>query len=130
MVVFLLIGLGVQAVSGLFGNDEIFNAGPLVSYVTKNVSLQLTSLHRHLFYWLAAAIALHVLAVVAHRMFDQSDLVRAMFTGRKQRSSAADAEADDITSSRTWLAVLLTIAIATALAFVVTHAPIPLDDTY
>lgn len=128
MVVFLLIGLGVQAVSGLFGNDEIFNTGPLAGLVTKEMSLRLTSLHRHLFYWIAAAIALHVLAVFAHRMFDQSDLVRAMFTGRKQRRSAADA--DDISSSRSWLAVLLTIALAGTLAFVVTHAPIPIDDTF
>jgi cytochrome b len=128
MVVFLLIGLCVQAATGLFGNDEIFNRGPLAGYVTKDMSLRLTSLHRHLFYWIAAAIAVHVLAVVAHRIFDQSDLVRAMFTGRKRRSSAADA--DDISSSRTWLAFLLMMATAGALAFVVTHAPIPIDDTF
>ncbi|WP_020176370.1 cytochrome b/b6 domain-containing protein [Methyloferula stellata] len=128
MVVFLLIGLGVQAVTGLFGNDDIFNIGPLAGYVTKDMSLRLTSLHRHSFYWIAAAIAVHVLAVVAHRIFDQSDLVRAMFTGRKRRSSAADA--GDISSSRTWLAFLLTVTIAGALAFVVTHAPIAVDDTF
>jgi cytochrome b len=128
MVVFLLAGLAVQAVTGLFGNDEIFNTGPLVGYVTKDVSLRLTSLHRHLFYWIAAAITLHVLAVVAHRVFDQSDLVRAMITGRKQ-SHRAEA-ADHISSSRIWLAVLLTVAITGVLAFVVTHAPVPADDSF
>jgi cytochrome b561 len=115
-------------VTGLFGDDEIFNTGPLVGYVTKDVSLRLTSLHRHLFYWIAAAITLHVLAVVAHRFFDQSDLVRAMITGRKQRRSAA--KIDDISSSRIWLAVLLIAAIAGALAVVVTHAPAQFDDTF
>jgi cytochrome b len=128
MVIFLLIALGVQAVSGLFGNDEIFNTGPLVGYVTKNTSLWLTSLHRRLFYWIAAAIALHVLAVAAHRFFDQSDLVRAMITGRKQSRHGEDAKA--ISSSRVWLAIVLMGALAGALSFVVTHAPVLTDDAF
>jgi cytochrome b len=128
MVVFLLVGLAVQAVTGLFGDDEIFNTGPLIGYVTKDMSLKLTSLHRHLFYWIAAAIALHVLAVVAHRVFDRSDLVRAMITGCKQNRHGEAVET--ISSSRTWLAVLLTIAIAGVLAFVVIHAPVPVDDSF
>ncbi len=128
MVVFLLIALGVQAVSGLYGDDEIFNTGPLVGYVTKDMSLWLTSLHRHLFYWIAGAIALHVLAIVAHRIFDKSDLVKAMITGRKQ--GRYDGNANSISSSRTWVALVLIAAIAGALAFVVMHAPIPMDDSF
>jgi len=61
MVVTLLAALGIQAFSGLFGNDEIFNVGPLYGYVSKEVSLQLTSLHRKLFYWIMAAAAIHIL---------------------------------------------------------------------
>jgi len=128
MVIFLLIVLAVQAVSGLFGNDEIFNAGPLVGLVSKDTSLSLTSLHRHLFYWIAAAIALHISAVIAHRIFDRSDLVRAMITGRKKHRSTEKVE--DISSSRIWLALALIIAIAGALAFIMSHAPVPLDDTF
>jgi len=128
MVVFLLAGLAVQAMTGLFGNDEIFNIGPLAGFVTIATSLRLTSLHRHLFYWVSAAIALHILAVIAHRVFDQSDLVRAMITGRKEYQGAG--EAADISSSRIWLAIALVIVIAGALAFIVSHAPVPLDDTF
>jgi cytochrome b len=128
MVVLLLIILGTQAVTGLFSNDEIFNTGPLYGYVSKDLSLRLTSLHRHLFYWIAAAVAIHILAVIAHRIFDQSDLVRAMITGRKARRHGAEFEA--ISSSRIWLAVLLTLVIAGALAWIVRYAPVPIDDTF
>jgi cytochrome b len=128
MVVFLLIVLAAQAITGLFSNDEIFNVGPLYGYVTKDLSLRLTSLHRHLFYWIAAAIAMHVLAVAGHRVFDQSDLVRAMITGRKARQHAAEVES--ISSSRTWLAALMIIVIAAGLAWIIGHAPAAVDDTF
>jgi cytochrome b len=128
MVVLLLSGLAVQALTGLFGNDEILNTGPLVGYVTKDVSLWLTSLHRHLFYLIAIAIAVHVLAVIAHRFFGEPDLMRAMITGYKR--GAHDDGAYSISSSRTWLAVLSVMLIAAALAFIVRHAPMPVDDSF
>ena len=128
MVVTLLAALGIQALSGLFGNDEIFNVGPLYGYVSKEVSLQLTSLHRKLFYWIMAAAAIHILAVIAHYVFERRNLLHAMITGHKPPDSVAETEA--IASSRTWLAVLVTLALAGALAWVVTHAPAPLDDSF
>lgn len=128
MVALLLIILGAQAVTGLFSNDDIFNTGPLYGYVTKDVSSRLTSLHRNLFYWIAAAIAVHVLAVIAHRAFGDRGLVRAMFTGRKQHPGEGVAES--VASSRIWLAVLLSVAIAGVLAWVVQHAPVSVDDVF
>ncbi len=44
MVIALLGAIFVQAATGLFGNDEIFNVGPLYGYVTNELSLQLTSI--------------------------------------------------------------------------------------
>ncbi|MDR3461664.1 MAG: cytochrome b/b6 domain-containing protein [Beijerinckiaceae bacterium] len=122
MVVALLVGLGAQAALGLFANDEIMNTGPLYGYVTKEASLLFTSIHRQLFYGLAGAVALHVSAVIAHRVFKNENLVRAMITGRKPTSAVAAGEA--ITSSRVWLAVLVGLGLALALAYVVGHAPV------
>lgn len=124
MVVVLLAGLGLQAVLGLFANDEIFNVGPLYGYVSKERSLLLTSLHRQFFYWILAAVALHVLAVVAHGRFGGDGLVKAMVTGRKPYGRSADA----IGSSRTWLALLLSVALAGALAVIVSGAPEPSEE--
>lgn len=125
MVLGLLVTLGTQAGIGLFSNDEIFNAGPLYGYVSKELSLQLTSLHRHLFYWIIGAVAVHIAAVAAHQLFDKANLVYAMFTGRKSLASAA--ESGGISSSRTWLAVVLIVALSAGLAWVIRHAPVPVD---
>lgn len=121
MVIALLAGAAVQASTGLFANDEIFNVGPLYGLVTQEQSLELTSLHRRLFYVLLAAIAAHVLAVVAHRLFKGENLVRAMITGKKPAALVPEGEA--IASSRLWLAAPLLLLVAAALAWVILHAP-------
>lgn len=128
MVVLLLAMLLVQAVIGLFGNDEIFNFGPLYGYVSNARSLALTSLHRKLFYWILAAIALHVLAVAYHRFFKGERLVSAMWHGRKPAAVVPAAEA--IRSSRLWLALLLLAVLSAALAWIVIHAPVPATDSF
>ena len=128
MVVALLIALALQALCGLFGNDEIFNFGPLYGYVSKARSLQLTSFHRKLFYWIAGAVAVHVLAVLWHRWRYREALVTAMFTGRKPAGLVAAAE--EITSSRLWLATFIVVAVIVVLTWVIRAAPQPAGNFF
>jgi len=122
MVLALLATLFVQAASGLFSNDEIFNTGPLVAWVSEEFSLQLTAVHQRLFDWIVAAILIHVLAILAHRWLGGDNLVRAMWTGRKPASALQRDEA--IGSSRPWLALLLLAIVIAALAWLVAQAPV------
>jgi len=124
MVVTLLALVALQALFGLFANDEIFNAGPLAGLVTKSVSLGLTSLHRKIFYWIAAAVALHVAAVLAHVRFKRENLILAMITGRKPAHLVHLGEA--IPSSRSLHAVALFVAVVASLAVLLQLAP-PVD---
>lgn len=123
MVIALLLALFTQALTGLFANDEIFNFGPLYGHISNERSLQLTSLHRQLFYWILAAAVLHILAVVAHRIFKKENLVAAMLTGHKPASHVPAEES--IRSSRLWLALIIVIALCAVLAWLVVHAPQP-----
>lgn len=123
MVIVLLITLLIQAGTGLFGNDEIFNVGPLYGYISNELSLQLTTLHRQLFYWILGAVVVHILAVIAHLLIKRERLVRAMITGRKPHPH--NGAADGIHSSRIWLATLLVIVVVGVLTSVVLHAPAP-----
>jgi cytochrome b len=127
MVVVLLVALLVQSVTGLFGNDEIFNFGPLYGYVSNELSLELTDLHRSLFDWILIAVGLHIVAVIAHRVFKGEDLIKAMFTGRKPASIVKPQE--EISSSRLWLALVILAVVIAVLAWYVKNAPVPaLDD--
>jgi cytochrome b len=123
MVVLLLAALLAQGVTGLFSNDEIFNTGPLYGYISDELSLALTSWHRRLFDWILVAVALHMLAVVGHRLFAGHDLVGPMFSGRKPAALVAEHEA--ISSSRLWLATILLATLVGTIGWLVAQAPEP-----
>ncbi|RYG18024.1 MAG: cytochrome B [Chitinophagaceae bacterium] len=126
MVVIFLVTLFAQAVTGLFSNDEIFNVGPLYNYVSAELSLQLTSLHRQLFYWIMGAVVLHVLAVLIHVFFKRENIIKSMITGNKPRSFYS--EVRPLKSSRVWLALLIIILVAAGLAWIIFQAPEPIMD--
>ena len=121
MVIILLVAILLQAITGLFTNDEIFNLGPLYAYVSDELSLELTSVHRQLFYWILGAIGLHIAAVLFHVFFKRDNIIKAMFTGEKDVHDAKDIK--PIKSSRIWLAIIIIVVLAIALAWVISTAP-------
>jgi cytochrome b len=121
MVIILLAAILVQAITGLFTNDEIFNLGPLYAYVSDELSLELTSLHRQLFYWILGAIGLHIAAVLFHVFFKRDNIIKAMFTGTKDVHDAKDVR--PIKSSRIWLAISIVVILALILAWIISTAP-------
>jgi cytochrome b len=129
MVVMLLITILIQGITGLFANDEIFNLGPLYAYINDDLSLQLTSLHRQLFYWILGAVTLHILAVIVHVIVKRDNIIKSMFTGKKN-VPAAEAEGaslpDDqvaIGSSKIWRAFVILITLIAILTTVLLTAP-------
>lgn len=121
MVIVLLSALLLQAITGLFTNDEIFNLGPLYAYVTDELSLRLTSLHRQLFYWILGAILLHIAAVLFHQFLKRDNIISAMFTGKKAAKGLENEKSID--SSKLWLAIILLVVLSLILAWVVVSAP-------
>lgn len=89
MVIVLLLLVAVQAGSGLFANDDIFNEGPLYSLVGKDTSDLLTFIHKRNFNLLLLAVGLHVVAVLLY-LWRGENLLKAMFTGRKPAGSYED----------------------------------------
>jgi cytochrome b len=121
MVLALLALLLVQAVTGLFANDQIMASGPLYGYVSSATSDRLTTLHKQLFDLLVWAIALHVTAAFFYLLVRRDNLIVPMITGRKSADAVPPEER--ISSSRTWLAALLLAAFAVVLYAVIRTAP-------
>jgi cytochrome b len=120
MVLLLLLLLLAQSVTGLFANDQISNAGPLFGYVSNNTSDELSSWHHRIFNFLLAAIALHVFAVLIYRVIRRENLVTPMITGRRSGVPSGG----EIERSRTWLALLILLLLAAALALIIWAAPV------
>lgn len=126
MVLLLLLLMLVQAITGLFSNDEIFNTGPLYGYISNELSLQLTGIHKDLFYWIAAAVALHVIAIFFYLIVKRENLIKAMITGKKPRAGYEGARS--IESSKIWLALVLVVIISAVLAWIIVSAPEAIMD--
>lgn len=120
-VVAMLGLLLLQAVTGLFGNDDIFNSGPLYGYVSKALSDSLTRLHKGNFDWLLVLIGLHIAAICYYQFVRREDLLRPMWTGRKPAPQVPAQE--EIASQRIWLAIVLAGIAAAILWRVIATAP-------
>ena len=79
----LLALLSAQAVTGLFGNDDIAFAGPLNHLVDDGLGSRVTGWHRLLADGLFVLLALHVLAIAFHVVVKRHRLIRPMITGRQ-----------------------------------------------
>ena len=82
-VMAMLASLLVQAVTGLFSNDDILTKGPLARTVSKATSDRLTAIHDLNATVLYVLIGVHLLAILFYLLVQKENLVRPMLTGRK-----------------------------------------------
>ena len=114
MVLGLLALLAVQVVTGLCANDDGETEGPLMKFISKGLSDQLSKVHDVNFKLIMIAVGLHILAVIAYAVFKGHNLVRPMITGRKRLPAATPAP-----RMVHPVAGLVVLAIAAAIVFVI-----------
>lgn len=108
-VLAMLISLMVQAVTGLFANDDIFTQGPLYHWVGKAASDGLTRIHRVNHDVLLLLVGLHLIAVFFYLIIKHDNLIRPMLTGYKLGNSTDQ-------NSTNPLGIALLVAVLTAIA--------------
>lgn len=82
-VMAMLASLLVQAVTGLFSQDDILTKGPLVPFVSDAFSKTMTGIHEINSTVLLILIGLHLTAIAVYTFGKGEKLVPAMLTGRK-----------------------------------------------
>jgi cytochrome b len=87
-VMAMLASLLVQALTGLFANDDVMMEGPLVKHVPGRFSEIATSIHDANGWLLAGLALLHVLAVLFYLVVRRQNLIAPMLTGRKADAPA------------------------------------------
>ena len=88
----LLFSVGLQAVTGLFANDDIAFEGPFAKYVSNEMVELLTSIHYFNENILIALIALHLCAIVYYQKFKGENLIRPMLLGDKEIDPSEEAK--------------------------------------
>lgn len=119
-VIALLTVILIQALTGLFADDDIFFQGPLAKYVSNDTVALLTSIHRFNQYLIFALVGLHLAAIAYYYFVKRENLVEPMVTGDKL-IAAAPTLAETIDSSRQRiLAIILFLLISLGLYFLIT----------
>jgi cytochrome b len=109
-VLALLGVLSLQAVTGLFVTDDIAFRGPLYALAGKDLSGQLTAIHRQLGDVLLVLVGLHIAAIAVYQFVLKKRLVRAMVTGVTEAPAALN---KPLTGGG-WKALLAAVALAIA----------------
>ncbi len=95
-----------QVITGLYANDDIANEGPLVKFISKELSDRITSIHKDVTSTLIyVLIALHVAAVAFYYFRKKQNLVKPMITGDHEVNFDAPAANDS------WAMRMLALAI-------------------
>jgi cytochrome b len=123
----LLFFLGVQAVTGLFVDDEIAFQGPFAKYVSNAVVSFFSEIHEGNQVVIYLLITIHILAIAYYRKFKGENLVKPMITGDKEIDPSEEASylPSDLGHSskdgalQRVLALLLLSLIALAVAYLI-----------
>ena len=99
----MLLALLIQAVTGLFANDDILTEGPLFDWVSKATSDTLTRVHKLNVDVIIALVCIHVLAVLFYLFYKRENLVKPMITGVKEWSGT-DPQPP---TGRSWIAAVI-----------------------
>jgi len=111
-IVALLILLLIQAVTGLFANDDILIEGPLYAWVSKGTSDWLTTVHKLNFNLLLLVIAVHISAVLFYLLVKRENLIHPMLSGHKRLPPELAQPAPRLVSPWRALAALAAVGVA------------------
>jgi cytochrome b len=114
--VFAMLGFVLlQATMGLFANDDIASEGPLVKFISKELSDSITGWHHRGEWLLVLLVGTHLAAIAYYALFRRKNLVRPMLSGDKipgidEGASASTAPARDDAGMRLFALVLLCLS--------------------
>ena len=88
----LLLVLSIQAVTGLFVDDEIAFQGPLSKYLSESSVSFLSEIHESNQVVIYTLIAIHIAAIWYYKKLKGEDLIRPMISGDKEIDPSEEAK--------------------------------------
>ena len=118
-VIALLGVILIQALTGLFADDDIFFQGPFAKYVSNDTVALLTSIHRFNQYIIFVLVGLHVAAISYYYFVKRENLVKPMVTGDKLIDTTLKLAETVDTSRQRILALVVFLLISLGLYFLI-----------
>jgi cytochrome b len=115
-VIAMLASVLVQAVSGLFADDEIMTTGPLWKYVSDDVASTFGAIHEANALVLLTLICIHMGAILFYLVKKKENLIVPMFSGLKTSLDTRDVS---LRPGQVMLRALLVLIACVALTYAV-----------
>ena len=90
-VIALLLVLSIQALTGLFVDDEIAFQGPIAKYVSNSTVSLLSEVHKWNHWLIYILITIHIAAIIYYQKFKGEDLIKPMISGDKEIDPSEEA---------------------------------------
>lgn len=123
MVILMIVLILMQAVSGLFIDDDVYSSGPYYGLMSNGFEKVMSFIHHNVFDFIIAAIVLHLGAIFYYWRVKKQNLVLPMITGKKPADKVNNE--DKIPHSKIPLAIIVVaLTITFVYWLVVTNAPV------
>jgi len=123
MVIFILFMVLLQAISGLFIDDDVFSAGPYNGVLSSEFEKLFNTIHHNGFDVILALGAMHIAAVFYYLIIKKQNLIKPMFSGKK---AAENIKSEDVIQHSKLLRAVVIACIVAAFVYwlVVINAPV------
>jgi len=127
MVVFMLTLVLLQAISGLFMNDDVFTAGPYYEKASRTIQGIMSLIHHNVFDLILIVSALHIGAILYYLLAKKVNLIIPMITGYKTSNDVQSNKG--IKSSKLLLALVIILGIVVFLYWLLV-LNIPVEEEF
>lgn len=113
MVLFMLLVLLVQTITGLFLTDNTYlhQDSPLYKLISSDTRKYFKLIHQYNLYVIYTMIGLHIAAILGYLLFKGQNLVKTMVVGSRQEREWHSPMAKEMMGNRPWLALIIIIAL-------------------
>lgn len=126
MVVFMLLLILSQAISGLFMNDDVFTTGPYYESASSSVQKIMSFIHHNVFDVILIVSVLHIGAIFYYLFAKKINLIVPMITGYKLSHSE---KTSGIKSSKLLLSLIIILIVAVFLYWLLV-LNIPVEEEF
>jgi cytochrome b len=126
MVLFMLTLVLLQAISGLFMNDDVFTTGPYFESVGSSTQKLMSFIHNNVFDVIIVVSLIHISAVLYYLLAKKINLIVPMITGYKLLKTGSKKGID---SSKLLLAFVVILVVAVFLYWLVV-LNVPVEEEF
>lgn len=113
MVLFMLIVLFVQTITGLFLTDNTYlhQDSPLYKLISSDTRSYFKTIHQYNLYVIYVMIGLHITAILGYLCFKGQNLVKTMVIGSRHANEWHSPMAKSMSGNKPWLALIIIIVL-------------------